>query len=559
MADEIDWVLADYRQCAKDRDTSDWGAKEERLLGFCHPKQRAFVLDPGRRVCALVARGGGKTTAGRVRFVRRMLRTPRARCLYIANTRQQAIDLMWLPLKDLLEQMGIEARFNETQLTCVFEKNGARLRLVGADDAREIDKLRGQPFHEVGIDESASFDAKLLENLISRVIGPRLGDYRGMLWMIGTPGHILDGPFFKATMVGLLNEAGQPYSRHWDEREQPEYTNWQRWSRHSWYLRDGADQVPAMARLWAEALLEKEQQGWSDTHPIWRREFLGEWCADDTENVYKYRAYRDGEEWNTWTVAKPLGGALVPLRFDPQRKHNPFGLPEGHEWRFVYGMDLGHSDPFALQVFAWAPTSKNLYQVYEFVKRGMYARTIAEHLLGPELDSDSPRGGVLALTGWPDGMVADLSNLGDALRDELANVYGIPCEPAERKNKHDSIELFNGDLVDGRIKVMRGTQLAKEMETLQWDIDEKSGLLKERKGQPNHCTDASIYARRCAYHLFAREAPAARPAKGTPEALELEMKEAEEVAAREFDSFSGNWLAKEPSEDWLSDPAFKDF
>ena len=494
----LDRLLGEQLGHVRARDTSDWAVKEQLLLESCHPKQLGFVLDEGLRVCALVCRGAGKTTGGRARLVRRMLRTPKAKCLFIACTRQQAEDLMWAPLKDLLEKLGVEATFNETKLRCTFKKNGATLRLVGADDKREIEKLRGLPFHEVGVDESASYPVQLLEHLIFRVLGPRLGDYNGTLWLIGTPSHVLDGPFYDAT------RPGSEINRPWEERDKPEYAGWNRWSFHTWSLQDGAPTVPAMARLWAAALVEKERNQWSNEHPVWRREYQGQWAADDTERVYKFRPHLDdGAEWNIWDPPRdPLTNFAV--------------LPKGEanwEWHYSIGMDMGHSDPFALTVLAYAPAdpTRKIYEVYEFNRRGMYARTIAELLIGPGLNADKP-GGILGVTGWPDSMVADNSGLGGSLIDELANVYGIKIAVAEKKAKFDNIELTNGDLIDGRIKLLKGGELAKQMGSLQWAIDE-FGVLKEHKGQRNDQCDSFIYARREIAKFFAEESPVQQQAK----------------------------------------------
>lgn len=481
-------ALAGYRQSKRARDTTDWEEKERILLSSCHPKQLGFVTDPGRRVAALVARGGGKTTGGRARFVRKMGTTPKARCLYIATTRDQAEELMWGPLKDLCEALDIDAKFNETKLRCEFVKTGATLRLVGADNKREIEKLRGIPFYEVGIDESASYPTQLLDHLLFRVIGPRLGDHNGVLWLIGTPGHILKGPFYDATRPG--SEISRPYA----DRGKPEFADWNRWSFHRWTLEDGAKSVPAMRNLWREALLEKEANNWSDTHPVWLREYKGQWAADDTEHIFKYRPHtEEGEPLNQW---------------DPPRDRRGFAeLPSDFaDWRFVFGMDMGHSDPFALQVFAWSPSDpgKTLYHVWEFNQRGMYARTIAQMLIGEALDHDR-LGGAMESTGWPDAMVADMAGLGGAQLDELKNVYGIGIKAAEKKNKHDAIELFNGDLLDGRIKILKGSVLEEQLMSLQWDEDDY-GRLREHKGMRNDCTDAAIYARREAQHLLSAAA-----------------------------------------------------
>lgn len=492
-----------------------------RLLDDCHPAQRAFVEDPGRRVAALVARGAGKTTGGRARLLRRMLLTPAARCVYITKTRQAAEDLLWSPLKTLCERMGLAARFNETKLRMVLPHNDSSLRLVGADDKHEIDKLRGQAFHEVHLDETATLGSQIVSHLIYRIIGPRLGDYGGVIVMYGTPGHILAGPFYDVT------RPASEMSRAYAAREREEYEHWLGWSMHSWSLKDAAPHVPAIERLWREALVEKAANGWSDDHPVWRREYLGLWAADDTEMVYRYRPHLDdGMEWNQWDPARDKRTGLAIL-------------PEGHEWRYVYGMDLGHSDPFALVIFAYSLTDKSLYQVYEYGKRGMYARTIAQLLIGEDLVQDPP-GGLIGATGWPDGLVADTAGLGGQLLDELRNVYGISVEAAEKKNKHDAIELFNGDLVEGRIKILKDSVLEEQLMSLQWAVD-TAGHLKEDKGARNDHADSAVYVRRRALHKFAGEPEPEAPPPRSAEAVNRAMDESEDaIGTREQNEYS--WL-----------------
>ena len=78
-------------------------------------------------------------------------------------------------------------------------------------------------------------------------------------------------------------------------------------------------------------------------------------------------------------------------------------------------------------------------------------------------------------------------------------------DAAEKKNKHDAIELFNGDLIDGRIKILKGSVLEQQLMNLQWAVDERTGLLREDKGARNDMSDAAIYARRRAAHKFAAE------------------------------------------------------
>ena len=173
-------------------------------------------------------------------------------------------------------------------------------------------------------------------------------------------------------------------------------------------------------------------------------------------------------------------------------------------------MDMGHSDPFALTVFAWSsqdPT-KTLYHCYEFAKTELFPELIAKLLIGDALDATNPKG-CIGATGWPDAMVADIAGMGGAILDQLAQVNGIRIQAAEKKNKHDAIELFNGDLIDGRIKIMKGSELEMQLMTLQWAVDDY-GRLKEHKSMRNDLTDSAIYSRRAASHLlFAEDDPKA--------------------------------------------------
>ena len=447
--------------------------KAQALLDGCHPMQRAYVADESRRIAALCGGRAGKTTAGRARLLRRMLLTPKASCLFITDTKEHARDLAWAALKDLIERLAIDAKFEEVRLVCTLLDNGSTVKLVGADDHREIDKLRGIPRHEVGIDEAANFQPRLLEFLIQRVLEPRLGDYDGTLWLSGTPGHILSGPFYDITRTGS------------------EQTGW---SVHAWSMREAAPHVPAIASAWRLAQVNKERNGWSDDHPVWKREYLGLWAADDTENVFRYRPHDDdGQPWNQWD----------PKR-DPKTKFAI--LPDG-DWVYIYGADMGHSDPFALVVLAHNPRTNELRHVYDVQLERLHVGHIAELLVGKAWcdrvvrgqDPGEP-GGLVGVTGWPYGIVADTSHLGGAILDELREVYGIPIDKAEQRNKHDAIEITNGDFIDGRLKVLKGSDLEQQLFELQWAVDDV-GRMKERKGQPNHLTDALVYARRLALHL----------------------------------------------------------
>lgn len=484
-----------------------------RLRAACHPKQLAAVDDFALYLTVLCARGGGKSTCAMVRLLITMMKKPRARCVFIAVTKEHATEIIWDKLKATVEKAGIEAIFNETKRTCTLVKNASVLKLAGADDKKEIDKLRGIPFDAVVIDEAASHLPQLLENLVDRVIGPRLGERDGWLMLIGTPGHILAGLFYDATRPG--SDVHRPYEAmldgdFGDDMETREVADRDDvvldvplWSSHSWSLEDGAAYVPAMAKLWAAALAKKKKKGWGDTHPVWVREYRGQWAADDTDNVFKFRPYIDGEAaaemgvpdgtaWNVWEPELDKNGvAVLPERFKAFR-----------EILYVVAIDMGHKDPCAVNAFALSPTDpdQEILHVYCFEKAGFYARPLAQLLLGEDMDHQQPEGLFGALGGWPTGIVGDID---DAVLAEMANVYGVRMVQAKRRRelKIGAIELVNGDFVPGKIKIIKDSPLALQLATLQWQVDE-FGVLKENKAQANHCTDTLVYGRQLIAVLF---------------------------------------------------------
>lgn len=466
------------------RDTSWAQPWIDKLLAACHPKQRAAALDPASQVTVLAPRGGTKTTGALVRLYRTMGLKRRARCRFIATTKDHAADIVWEKMKKTAEVAGIDATFTETGKVCTFDRNGSLLKLIGADDRKEVEKLRGIALDGVVIDETASHPPALLEQMIDRGFGPRLAERDGWCMMIGTPGHQLSGIFYDAT------RPGGPAHRPYDDRDLPEWKDFAGWSSHWWSMEYAALHVPAARKLWEAALRKKKEKGWSDQHPLWLREYMGKWAADDTENVFRYRPHtEDGAPWNQWDPER-----VGPYRFAK--------LPEGRDdWQYAYVFDAGYRDPFAVNIFAFSPSdpTKAIYHAYGSEKADFYARLLAVLFLGEDLNTDKPEG-LFGITGWPVGIVGDTD---EALLAELSNVYGIRATQAIRRRdyKVGAIELCNGDFVDGRLKILKGSLLESQLSQLQWATDEW-GNLRENKAQANHSTDCLVHGRKLIAHLF---------------------------------------------------------
>lgn len=493
--------------------------KAAQLLERLLPAQRVVVEDTCRRKTILCAARAGKSYTFAVYILRVLLLVRGADVLFIAFIRSEAKEILWNLLKSLNEEFQIGLHFSEAELVVSNPANGGRARLAGCESWGDVDKFRGVPRHLVILDEAATWHAQLLDDLIRQVIEPRLGDYKGTLVMGGTPGAILAGPFYEATgpeASQVIEEHGErrAASRPFAEAADPKWQDvtWG-WSLHGWPLSANTSERGKSA--YEEALVLKKRNGWSDDNPIWVREYLGRWMADDSKLVFRYQASR-----NDWTRG-------------PQTADNPFGLPEGHDWLFALCCDLGATDKFSLQLGAYSPTHPNLYQVYGIAKPHLDVTAIAEEIrkVVPGLVDET------CVMAW----ACDSQGLGRTVINELATRHQIFLEKLEQREKRDHIELFNSGLVDRRIFVIAGSELSHEMTYLAWDA---TGL-KTRPNQPNDNCDAFLGVVRHSGHLeyFAR---AEGPKPGTREFVEAEeRKEEDRIAAdarrRKRESADSNW------------------
>ncbi len=325
--------------------------------------------------------------------------------------------------------------------------------------------------------------------------------------MIGTPGNVLAGPFYEATFKGFTkippDGDGDPYpvSRtfvapepYWSTTDHtPE------WSFHSWTLADNT----AKPEGWQNALLSKKRKRWSDDNPKWRREYLGEWATSDDVLVYAYAGIlaADGERDCRVTWQPRFGGGF-----------NKWGLTEGEEWRYILGCDLGFEDDTAIVVLAYSLTHDTLYQVYDFKQKHLTASQVGEKLTSVQAEF----GGKIEV------MVSDSGPMKQMLQD-LNERYGLGLIPAEKSQKFDHIELLNSDLIDGKFKVRRDSELVHEWLHLQWDLENQTREEAVRKGKlvedrrcANHLADACLYAHHFSIHHFARTRETSVK-EGTPE------------------------------------------
>lgn len=422
-------------------------------------KQLAVVDDPSKRKAIITSRRSGKTHMLAGLNIIGAQKSPGLVSPYIALTRGHAKRLMWPVLQAMNQRHNLGMVMNEVDLRATL-RNGASIWLVGADDAREVEKLRGNAYARVSIDEAASFGQRL-KYLVKDVLRAALADHDGECILAGTAGAACVGEFYEATTA-------------------PKST----WSVHRWNITDNV-KFPRWAgkpnwREVADKFLTDmlAEEGWTPDHPTYRREWLGQWVRDDQSLVYRYAPATNSK-------------------------------PPAEELHCVMGVDLGFSDAFAIEVVGWSDYGPDVWELASFKQSGLtptdWAALIRDYVAA-----------------WnPRSVVVDTGGLGRAIVEEFNKRHGLHVRAAEKTHKREYIKLLNDDFVAGRCHLRAGGDLANEMSILQWaDSDRQI----EDPRYENHCSDAFLYAWREAGHFRNRPGAHRPPAPGTPEAIEADAR-----------------------------------
>lgn len=235
-------------------------------------------------------------------------------------------------------------------------------------------------------------------------------------------------------------------------------------SSHHWTILDN----PFVPHAAEELAKERADNAWTEQNPTLRREWYGEWVRSLDSLVYRFDSDR-----NTFTE-----------------------FPGEGTWANVLGVDLGFNDAFVISVVRYSFDEPKALVVDTFSRTGATPSMWAEWV------------DAYAKQYEPTAIVADAGGLGKAIVEEMKDKWHLPVKAAEKQKKPAYIELLNGDLESGRLKIHSTlTGLRDQMLTLQWDAA-KPGI-KENEDYPNDLCDATLYAwRECRHHRSATPPPA---------------------------------------------------
>jgi hypothetical protein len=440
------------------------GSRIEDMLSTRFEKQREVIGCKARRIAAMCTRRAGKTELVPARLYSTAEKYPGTVLYYVGITGKRARELMWAPLTKANDFYALGWKTNETRQT-LTHPDGTEIRLVGADDMRELEKRRGDKASIVIVDEAQSFPHAVLHALVEDIFGPALVDVRGTFMLLGTPGIVCGGFWYDVTR----NEDD-------DSRAKRDA----RWTVFEWSALDN----PHVAANVALEIAERDA-AYGEDDPTTCREYRGRWVND--------------------------AGALF-YRFDARRNTYDGTLPAGHTWAHVMGVDLGHDDAFAMEVFAFSDSHPDLFEVAFYKKAGLIPAQWAERIRDFQERYNPAR------------IVVDTGGLGKAIVKEMQDRHSLPVEAAEKQSKAAYVRLLNGDLALGRVKVLVDSELAREWSVLPKDADDPEA---EDPRFPNHCADAALYGWREALHFLGRH-PDEQPDEGTPEWHEKQAAERKE-------------------------------
>jgi len=283
--------------------------KRLNLVDTLHPKQQKLYYDKAPLKAALCSRRAGKSRSAAVAMIEKARKNPGSLVPYIALTRQSAQNIMWPAIEEMNRQLFLNLDMKDSSLEVTVPTQGrdSKIFMVGADQKNFIERLRGPKYPIAIIDEAGGFRSHI-ESLVEDVLEPAVADYKGEIWLLGTPGATPAGYFFDVT----TNPQKGCSVHHWTLLDNPYFSH---------------------AKEFLEDL--RERKGWHEEHPTYQREWLGKWAYDQSALVYKLNDY------NICTAAD-----------------------SSIDWHYVLGIDVGWHDQTAFSVLAYSLDSPITYVVH---------------------------------------------------------------------------------------------------------------------------------------------------------------------------------------------------
>lgn len=298
----MDKIVHDTQDYLNSKNQQDADYTEYLINRKCIPWQKEYFTDNAKRIANQSGRRAGKSYGNALKAVKHCLegydmigRVMKPRYAVIVGlTKEKVQDQYWQLIKDTIEECHINtSKIDNSALEITFA-SGAHLALRGNNSKAEREKLRGDEYSLIIIDEAQSQQG--LRYLMNSIFEPIAYARDSQIILSGT-GALLLGSYWQEITDGELASKWRHY--HVNMKDNPT--------------------IADPDNVLQEVL---EDKGWTEDDPEYVREYLGQNCYDSTRTVLPNRKYYNEEDiknkvWEQCIIGLDYGfednNAFVPV------------------------------------------------------------------------------------------------------------------------------------------------------------------------------------------------------------------------------------------------------
>lgn len=328
-----------------------------------------------------------------------------------------------LVLRERGYQVGTDYTLNEALMTVTFS-NGSVILCAGLDDKERVDKILGQEYALIYLNECQDIPWPTVTLLRTR-LSQAIEGFTNRFMCDLNPGSTAHWTY-KLWFKKMHPESRQPVKfpdSYGSIQMNPE---------------DNRDNL-------AEGYIESELEGLVGAARD--RFYLGNYADTSGLTVFAPKHLYHWNEFLEWSITRQ--GSL----------------------KFIAGLDLGYRDADAFCIVAYVPNERDVWLIYEHkarresleelvsaIRKGM--RWVAENV--PARDN--------SMTIYCETATLRYGHEGDNKKSAsmLAEVYGLPIAPAYKRDKKLGIDLLQGEVNAGFLHVPDGGPFHDETEQTVW-------------------------------------------------------------------------------------------
>ena len=371
-----------------------------------------------KKIAVMCSRRAGKTEDNSDIIVRTSA-IPNSPVLYINLTFENAIRQMFDRVVAEAERVELTITKSSKSAGFIYFANGSSVLFKGNKDRSEADKMQGDKYRLVIIDEAQS--QVNMNYLVDTIIRPMLADYTdSQLILTGTPPR-RKGTYFEAA---FNNTEWTTYS--WDMFKNP-------------YITDPQLMIQDICN----------EKGLTIDSPLIQREFFGKIAYDTEAQVFKgYKVYN----------------GQVPTNFIPTHIYE--------------GVDYGFADYNGIAVLAANPEQRQAYVIYE---RKFNKATVSQIMEVTREGFEC--GKRLLLERNPNADFSNCQIFTDtnekAITYDLSQTYGLPAYCAYKYDKALAIEQLAEECRTGRLMNIENGEIVNEFEQTLYKRDDQDNITSE--------------------------------------------------------------------------------